>query len=340
MTDDLFTLKNLKPMLIGRDSLPFDDPEYIYELKWDGERCLAYLDPSDLTAHILPEQNQPGLLGQASSGQTELRNKRNLKMLPKVPELSGLHRQVNARCILDGELFILKDGKPDFSEIQRRSLMSNPFRIKIAGDMNPASFIAFDILYYQDHTTFHMPLMERKELLRQVVTDSPRMAVSRFIEGQGTALFEHTKSQSLEGIVAKQKDSIYIPDKRTTTWIKMKALLDDDFVVCGYIPKEGSMNSIVLGQYNNGVLIYKGHVTLGVGGQAFETILRHTRTDQPPIPQIPRGHGNDNAIWLEPTLVCTVKFMQYTKGGGMRQPVFKGLRTDKAASDCIEILRP
>ena len=120
----------------------------------------------------------------------------------------------------------------------------------------------------------------------------------------------------------------------------MKALLDDDFVVCGYIPKEGSMNSIVLGQYNNGVLIYKGHVTLGVGGQAFETILRHTRTDQPPIPQIPLGHGNDNAIWLEPTLVCTVKFMQYTKGGGMRQPVFKGLRTDKAVSDCIENLRP
>ena len=323
MPEDLFTLKNIKPMLIGRDSPPFDDPGYIYELKWDGERCLAYLDPA-------------GVSNEESGGQTELRNKRNMKMLPKVPELSGLHQQVNARCILDGELFILKDGKPDFSEIQRRSLMSNPFRIKLAGDMYPASFIAFDILYYQDHATFQMPLMARKELLSRIVTDSPRMAVSRYIEDQGTALFEQAKSQALEGIVAKRRNSIYVPDKRTTDWVKIKALLDDDFVVCGYIPKEGSMNSIVLGQYKNGVLVYKGHVTLGVGGQAFETILRHTRMDQSPIPQVPAGHGNEIAAWLEPTLVCTVKFMQYTKGGGMRQPVFKGLRADKTAMDCID----
>ncbi len=323
MPEDIFTQKNLKPMLIGRDSPPFDDPDYIYELKWDGERCLAYLDPAAAP-------------GNGQSGQTELRNKRNLRMLPKVPELSGLHRQVNTRCILDGELFILKDGKPDFSEIQRRSLMSNPFRIKLAGDMYPASFIAFDILYVQDHTTFQMPLMERKELLGRVVADSPRMAISRYIDTQGTALFEQAKSQTLEGIVAKCRDSLYVPDKRTIDWVKMKALLDDDFVVCGFIPKEGSMNSIVLGQYRGGDLIYKGHVTLGVSGQAFETILRHRRSDQPPFLQVPPGHGNDMATWLEPTLVCTVKFMQYTRGGGMRQPVFKGLRNDKAASDCIE----
>lgn len=312
---DIFDIKNFKPMLIGRESPPFDDENYIFELKWDGERCVAYLDPS---------------------GVTELRNKRNERMLLKVPELSGLHRQVSGKCILDGELFIIKNGKPDFAEIQRRSLMSDPFRIKIAGNMYPASFIAFDILYHEGKETLRLPLMERKALLQKTVTDSPRLAISRYIQTQGTALFEQAKARSLEGIVGKLKDSIYTPDKRTTSWVKIKALMDDDFIVCGYIPKEGSMNSIVLGQYRDSCLVYKGHVTLGVGGQAFETILRHPKRETAPFPEFPAGHDNERAYWLEPTLVCTVKFMHYTKGGGMRQPVFKGLRTDKAATECLD----
>lgn len=92
-------------MLIGTEGEPFDSPDYIYELKVDGERCVAYLDP------------QTG---------TDLRNKRNLKVLPKVPELAALHENVSRRCILDGELAVITDGKPDFFAIQRRSLMTSP----------------------------------------------------------------------------------------------------------------------------------------------------------------------------------------------------------------------
>lgn len=126
----------------------FDSPDFIYELKLDGERCVAYLDPED---------------------GTELRNKRNMKMLPKVPELSNIHTQVKCRCILDGELAVIKDGKPDFYEIQRRSMMSNPIRIDLAAKQSPAYFTAFDILYNGDHAVTALPLEERKKLLSQVV---------------------------------------------------------------------------------------------------------------------------------------------------------------------------
>lgn len=309
----LYDEKNIHPMLIGETSEPFDDSRYIYETKWDGERCIAYLDPKE--------------------GTTELRNKRNLKMLPKVPELLQLHKQVAKKCILDGELMILKDGKPDFFEIQKRSLMSNQFKIQLASKQYPASFIVFDILFLEERDITFLPLMDRKAQLNQCIrSESDRLAVSRFIEERGTDLYHIAEQQELEGIVAKRKDSVYIQGKRTKDWIKIKNLKDADFVVCGYIYKENNMISIVLGQYDGNELIYRGHVTLGVGGANFAKI-REMR--EIPSPMFPIPSGNENAVWIPPELVCTVKFMEYTAGGGMRQPVFKGLRQDKAPRECV-----
>ena len=300
-------------MLIGVEGEAFDSPDYLYELKLDGERCIAYLDP---------------LTG------TELRNKRNIRMLPKVPELTEIHRQVSCRCILDGELAVIKDGKPDFYEIQRRSLMSNPLKIELAAAKNPACFTAFDILYYGDHTVTDLPLTERKELLSKAVKEeNARFAVSRVIENSGIAFYELAKQQNLEGIVAKRKDSRYYFDKRTKDWIKCKNLKDDDYVVCGYIPKENGMTSIVLGQYADGRLTYKGHVTLGVGGEGFCKIRALPELE---APAFAAPSGNENAVWVEPVLCCTVRYMEKTESGGLRQPVFKGLREDKTPEECVE----
>lgn len=308
---NLFDNKDIRPMLIGADGPPFDDDDFIYELKWDGERCIAYLDPA--------------------SG-TELRNKRNLKMLPKVPELADLHKQVKKRCVLDGELMILKDGKPNFYEIQKRGLMSNSFKIELLSKRMPASFIAFDILLYDDKDLIHLPLIERKKYLQKAVyKETDRMALSRYITDNGIAFYNLAKEQELEGIVAKRKNSIYIEGKRTKDWIKIKNLKDDDFVVCGYMFKDNHMISIVLGQYLDRQLIYKGHVTLGVGGESFQRIQK-TGTISSPLFPIPPG--NEDAVWVEPIHVCTVKFMDYNSKGGMRQPVFKGLRDDKLPTDC------
>ena len=307
---DLWESKTVKPMLIGAEGEPFDSENYIYELKLDGERCIAYLD----------------------KGRTILKNKRNVLMLPKVPELSEIHRNVNVRCILDGELAVIKDGKPDFFEIQKRSMMSNPVKIDMAAKKYPACFTAFDILYYEGHQVTDLPLTKRKKLLQKAVqSENSRFAVSRYIEKNGISFYNLAEQQELEGIVAKRKDSKYYLDRRTKDWIKIKYLQDDDFVIMGYVPKENSMNSIIFGQYRANELIYKGHVTLGVGGEPFRKIQALDKIACH-FSEIPKG--NENVVWVVPKLVCTVKYMMKTESGGLRQPVFKGLREDKAPEEC------
>lgn len=307
---DLWESKTVKPMLIGAEGEPFDSEDFLYELKLDGERCIAYLDKD----------------------RTILKNKRNVLMLPKVPELSEIHRNVKVRCILDGELAVIKGGKPDFFEIQKRSMMSNPVKIDMAAKKYPACFTAFDILYYEDHQVTDLPLTVRKELLQKAVqSENSRFAVSRYIEKNGISFYNLAEQQELEGIVAKRKDSRYYLDRRTKDWIKIKYLQDDDFVVLGYVPKGNSMNSIILGQYRNDALVYKGHVTLGVGGKPFKKIQALDKIHCP-FSEIPKG--NENAVWIVPKLVCTVKYMMKTESGGLRQPVFKGLREDKAPEEC------
>ncbi|MFT5891545.1 MAG: bifunctional non-homologous end joining protein LigD [Dokdonia sp.] len=308
---DLFEKKCIKPMLIGENQEAFDSPEYIYELKLDGERCIAYLDKEG----------------------TDLRNKRNVKVLVKVPELSTMHKQVKCRCILDGELIVIKDGKPNFYEILKRSTLSNTFKIKLAAAKLPASFTAFDILYYKDHSVTDLPLLERKKLLEKVIKENERFAISRYIEGEGIQFYQLAKTNDLEGIVAKRKDSKYYQDKKTKDWIKFKYILDDDFVVCGYILKGRGVISIVIGQYSGNELTYKGHVTLGISSEDYRRIESTPKQDYHPFANLPIG--NDNAVWIEPNLVCVVKFMMKTVNGGLRQPVFKGLRNDKYPKDCI-----
>ncbi|MFA6330761.1 MAG: DNA ligase [Clostridia bacterium] len=311
---DIFDIKNIKPMLIEEVRDAFDSKDFIYEFKLDGERCIAYLDPSY---------------------KTELRNKRNRIILPMVPELADINKQVKCRCVLDGELIVIKDGKPDFSEIQRRSITGNAFKIKLMAEKFPASYIAFDILYYDDHEVTNLNLIERKKLLESVVIENNKMQVSKYIEKQGIKLFDLSKKYDLEGIVAKRKDSKYFFDIRTKDWIKIKNLLDDDFVICGYIKNKNNVVSILLGQYLNDTLTFMGHVILGINTRDYNIISKTKVLNQCPFIEVPVGH--QNAIWITLKNVCTVKFLQRTQSGALRQPVYKSLRLDKSPSDCIYI---
>lgn len=302
---DLFEEKNIKPMLISEMTDPFNDPDWIYELKLDGIRCIAYLDK-----------------------ETELRNKRNDRLLPKVPELTDLFKYVRDRCILDGELVILKNGVPDFFELQKRALTTNIFKLQLSSENFPACFVAYDILYLKDTQLTDLPLLDRKKLLSETVMEDPKLAVSRYIPEKGIELFSVAKSQQLEGVVAKKSNSRYYFEKRTKDWIKFKFFADQDFVVCGYILKEKGVTSIILGQYSKTELIYKGHVTFGVK----YGVLKNLETmDHSPFLITPPG--NENAVWLKQELVCVVQYMPNEKGT-LRQPVFKGFRDDKAPIDC------
>ena len=127
-----------------------------------------------------------------------------MRLLPKFPELSQLHRQVKKNCILDGELAVIKDGKPNFFEVQRRSLLSNQFKTRLAFSSSPACFTAFDILYLDGKPVMDAPLAEHKKLLGKIVRENQYLAVSRFIEEKGSAFYHLAEQNTLEGIVAKQ----------------------------------------------------------------------------------------------------------------------------------------
>lgn len=305
---DVFDERGMRAMLIQKEEAPFDDEDYIYELKLDGVRCLAYIQ----------------------DGKVEFRNKRNMNLTKKFPELQQIGKQVKGTCILDGELYVYRDGNIDFFEIQKRVLMSDQFKQRLASKESPATYTAFDILYLNGKLLVDEPLMKRKKLLQKTIKENDRMNITRIIEKEGIALYELTKKQNLEGIVAKKKDSLYYPDKKTKDWIKCKNLLDDDFIIIGYIPKEKGIVSLVLAQYEQEKLRYMGHVTMGV---SLPYLLSHSKpTKDSPSLQLPSNH--EHAIWITPYLVGTLKYMERLEHG-LRQPIFKGFREDKRLEQCL-----
>ena len=304
---DLFEEKSLSPMLIAQMQEPFNDDSWIYELKLDGCRCIGYFD-----------QNS-----------TCLRNKRNMELLPRFPELKDLHRNVSERTVLDGELVVLRDGVPDFFELQRRTLLTERFKIELAAKKHPASFVAYDCLYKDRHSIMDRSLIERKKVLQSSVCENGLIAISRYIPTDGIGPFHAVDEKELEGVVAKRAASLYYPGRRTKDWIKFKRMADEEFVVCGYIRKSGRTFSIILGKYHNGTYLYKGHVTLGVTKEAVSQ-LRESGII--PFTALPAGAGNESAVWVYPDRVCTVEYMPNTKNS-LRQAVFKGFRTDMMPED-------
>lgn len=305
---DLFEQKGIKPMLIKEMNVPFNSPDWIYELKLDGIRCIAYLDRDT----------------------TELRNKRDMLLLPRFPELKDINKQVNVKCILDGEVVILKNQVPDFYEVQRRTMTTDKFKTQLAMNKLPANFVAYDILYHDGNNTNYLPLKERKQLLESVVNENNRISVSRYVKEYGIELFELTVQQKLEGVVAKRIDSKYFFDKRTSDWIKFKSMKDEDFVVCGYVTKESKNTTLILGQYKGDKLIYKGSVSFGVKLDFFEE-YHCTKIDYSPFTLTPIN--NEDVNWIKPDVVCVVEYMPNTKDA-LRQPVFKGIRDDVLPIEC------
>lgn len=298
MIGDVFTQRAASPMLITEELQPFDDPAYLYELKFDGIRCLAYCD----------------------GAMVDLRNKRGLALLPIFPELTKISENIRGRCILDGELVVMTDGKPDFERLQSRAMMGNHVKIGMAASKHPASYVAFDLIYRDDRELTGVPLEERKAMLVESVRENNRIAVSRIYD-KGIDLFKLTEQQGLEGIVAKRKGSQYFYGKRSRDWVKIKNLVDEDFVACGYIDKGGGVTSLVLGKDAGGTLHYEGHVTLGVAKRGLEQFgqARHA-----PFATVPPG--NESAVWFAYMPICTVVYMERTSNGGMRQPRFKGFK--------------
>ncbi len=270
--EKLLVLYPTKEGIIVKTLFYYDEiaaiPKSVPRMKLDGFRCLAYID----------------------YGMVDLRNKRNIRMLPRFPELKEISKNVGGRCILDGEIVVLTNGVPDFYRLQKRTLLTDKFKIE----------------------------MEASRL----VNEDSRIAVSRYVEGSGTALYMAAEASKLEGVVAKRKDSFYLMGKRTKDWIKFKRMADEDFVVAGYIKKGGHMYSLVLAKCKGNTLIFRGYVTSGVTKEAIDTL---EVTGKNPFLLMPIGEHD--VIWVKTNHVCVVEYMPNLINS-LRQPVFKGFRDD------------
>ena len=303
---DIFDSKNISPMLISERVDPYDDEDSIFELKFDGIRCIAYIDDQS----------------------TDLRNKRNMSLLTRFPELELLHERCLCKCILDGELNVLVNGKPDFYEVQRRTILTDPFKIQLAYKKHPANFVVYDIIYYKDKLVTDLPLIERKKLLDEVISETDILSKSRYVETNGIAMYKFAEDYNLEGVVGKRKTSLYWFGKRSKDWKKIKVLKEEDFVCIGYIPNKNSMTTLILAKYNDDdEYIITNHVSLGV---SIAKLRQHgMKVSNCPIDDL---HGYSDATWIEP-MVCTIEYMPSEKEG-IRQPTFKSVREDKLPKEC------
>lgn len=304
----------LKPML-AIPGAPFNSPDFLFEVKWDGIRCLAYL-----------------------TEETVLYSRNGNDITHRYPELAGLHRELaGAPLILDGEIVVFEGDKPSFHRLLARDRLHSNFRICQAAAEYPAVLVVFDLLYYQGKSKMDLPLKERKDLLANVLAPSENLRLSEYVLEDGVEFYQAVCRLELEGMVAKQLDSLYFPGKRSHCWHKIKRLLEEDLVICGYTRGKGhreNLGSLILGGYQDDRLVYAGLVGSGLsqeGIREIQQLLEPLKREQSPLDRYP---NLPQAEWVEPELVCTVKFLERTAKGEIRHSSFSGLRFDKEPEDC------
>jgi DNA ligase D-like protein (predicted ligase) len=280
---------------------PFDSDQFLFEIKWDGTRCLAFIERDKL----------------------RLQNRRFLEMRDRYPELAGLMK-LPAGTLLDGEIVILADGSVSFKKLQEREHLTNPFRIELARQRLPALFIAFDLLYLRGHSLLEQPLLARREQLSRLVENlsDSHVAHSDFILKFGRRYFEAVERRGLEGIMAKRIDSPYLPGKRSPNWLKIKVAQTREFEIIGYVPREGAnvVSALLLGERHGRSLVFRGKVGSGFTEdqrrQFFQDLV-----DAPPLKRAP-DNGPAGAVWRSAGLRCRVRFYEENLSGKLRAPVF------------------
>ena len=313
----------IHPMLATAAAKPFDDPNWLFEIKWDGYRAVAFIDEGSLR---LVSRTQNDLTKQ-------------------FPELHDLPKFVKAkRAILDGEIVALDDqGRPSFSLMQQRTGF-RPGKHRLPGREGvPVVYYAFDLLYHDGLDLRRVLLERRKQQLQSVIENSDVVHFSDHYPEKGIALFEAARQRGLEGIVAKKRSSTY-DEKRSSEWLKIKITTSQECVIGGYTEPEGSreyFGALVLGLYDKqDRLVHVGQVGTGFDQRTLKEIsdcLRPLETKKNPF------YGEVAALrqvhFVRPELVAEIKFSEWTHEtteGGMklRAPVFMGLRPDKSPEEC------
>jgi len=294
---------------------PFSRPDWIFEVKWDGVRTVAFVDAS-------------GVSLQARSGRDVTR---------EYPELQDLAKHLRASsAILDGEIVVVdNDGRSNFQRLQDRIGVENPSRKLLQN--TPVVYYVFDLLYCDGYDLRKAALIDRKDLLKNVLAADEHVRYSEHIVEQGESLLAAAREKHLEGIIAKEASSRYTGD-RTSQWLKFKIVNEMDAVIGGWTAPRRSrkyFGALLLGLYRDGKLEPIGNVGTGFDEQKQKRIfeeLQKIHTDEKPFRTNPIV--TEPVEWVKPELVARVKFANWTDGDNLRAPVFLSMRNDRTAESC------
>lgn len=301
---------------------PFSRPDWIFEVKWDGVRTVAFVDAS-------------GVSLQARSGRDVTR---------EYPEFQDLAQHLRASsAVLDGEIVVVdKDGRSNFQRLQDRMGVENPSRKLL--ENTPVVYYVFDLLYCDGYDLRKAALIDRKDLLKNVLVADEHVRYSEHIVEQGESLLAAAKEKHLEGIIAKEASSQYTGD-RTSQWLKFKIVNELDAVIGGWTAPRRSrkyFGALMLGLYRDGKLEPIGNVGTGFDEQKQKRIfaeLQKIHSDEKPFRTNPIV--TEPVEWVKPELVARVKFANWTDGDNLRAPVFLSMRNDRTAESCtFEAERP
>ena len=303
-----------KPMLAKEASDAFTDKDWIFEIKWDGFRAISYIE---------------------EKFSVKSRNEKELKYnFPELSELTNLASNI----VVDGEIVVMSEGKPDFQALLERGQAVLSGEIQRQANLAPVTYIVFDILEKDGKSLTNLPLMERKQILKDSLKEGSHVFLSDFIEEKGEAYYKLVLEKGLEGVMAKNKESHYEEGLRTGSWLKIKKLKTCDCVIFGYTQGTQSrgktFGALILGLYNKeGKPVYVGKVGTGFTQEMLGVLMdkfEKLKTDTAPF----KPEVGDKVTWLEPKLVCEVAFQVVTKDMRLRMPRFKGLRNDKPPAEC------
>lgn len=307
--------RQIKPMLATLVDKPFDGEEWIFELKWDGYRAIAEISP----------------------GNIELYSRNFISFAHSFSALIDDLRKFDNTLILDGEIIVLdENGKPSFQ------LMQNYMRTP--GNKEAAlRYCVFDLLYYQGRDLRSLPLIERKQWLQKALKSVKKkfrhIVHSDYVHHTGISFFKAAEKEKYEGIMAKDINSPYV-SKRTKDWLKIKTSQQQEVVITGFTAPRASrkkFGALILAIYKNKKLTYAGHVGTGFDDKTLHDLyakLKPLEVKECPFKTKPPTKMP--VTWVKPKLICEVSFSEWTKDGIMRQPVFKGLRIDKAPKEVVE----
>ncbi len=296
----------VKPMLAKETDEPFDNPDWIFEIKWDGYRSIAETG-KDLKFY----------------------SRNGISFLDQYPEIAVELKKIKTSLILDGEVTALDNhGTPNFQLLQN----FDPSKATLV-------YYVFDILKKAEKDLTMLPLIERKPILQKALKTNEVIRYSDHIEGEGKKFFALVRERNMEGIIAKNSQSEYIAGARTSNWLKIKNHKGQEAVIVGFTEPRKSrkyFGSLVMGVYERDSLKYCGHTGTGFNDKTLKLLyeqLSALKTEVSPFKE--KIKTNMPVTWVKPKLVCNVKFSEMTNEGIMRHPVFMGLREDKPAKEVV-----